>query len=71
MLKGISSLTGGKDDSKESQPVYQGTTEFVDQYKESEAIARAKKRLAAQAASQAARKRSLFQLGSNLTFGGK
>lgn len=71
LLKGISSLTGGKDDSKESQPVYQGTTEFVDQYKESEAIAREKKRLAAQAASQAARKRSLFQLGSNLTFGGK
>ena len=71
LLQGIGMITGGRDEKKESQPVYEGTTEFVDQYKESLASAREKKRLAAISASQATKGRSLFQIGSNLTFGGK
>lgn len=71
LLSGLNKITGGSDNEKKSEPVYQGTTEYIDTYKESEAIAREKKRLAVQTASQATKKRSMFQLGSNLTFGGK
>jgi len=67
-IKGSGFFQNTKDDSK---PVYQGTTEYIDTYKESEAIAREKKKLAAQAASSSTKGRSLFQLGSNLTFGSK
>jgi hypothetical protein len=71
LLQGIGMITGGRDEKKQSQPVYEGTTEFVDQYKESLARARENKRAAILSASQATKGRSLFQIGSNLTFGGK
>lgn len=67
-IKGSGFFQNNKDDNK---PVYQGTTENIDTYKESEEIARAKKKLAAQQASNLTKGRSLFQIGSNLTFGGK
>jgi len=71
LLQGIGMITGGRDEKKQSQPVYEGTTEFVDQYKESLARARENKRAAILSANQATKGRSLFQIGSNLTFGGK